>query len=421
MSTIIRPENMILLCANALKYYDDRLVNHGNRVAYLAYQLLQELPHKYKQHIQEIDLFILSVFHDIGAYKTEDISRMIEFETENVDAHAVYGYLFFKHFTPMKSLAPVLLYHHSGKTVLDHIPSHIAVYSELIHLADRVDVGILQNVKKDKLLEAIQGLDCFHDEMIEALRQCIKKNTLNLSGYEEWMSDYVDSLNISFEQANAFLEMLIYTMDFKSAATMFHSCTTTTIATFLGSLSEISDEYKEMLYFGALTHDIGKIAIPAEVLEFKGRYTIEQMKIMQQHPLFSETILSSVFEEDIVKIATSHHERLNGKGYPYQKTNDELTICERIVSVADVTSALLLKRSYKDKYDWEKTLTILNEMVEEGHLDSGIVNIVSDHKENLDIIIHHSIEPLAEKFESLKIEFDQIMSDLPIRPLKIDK
>lgn len=83
---------LINTVSGALQKIDPRLMEHGERVAFIACELMDEgrLP------LDGELLFLLSVFHDIGAYKTDEIDRMVEFETESVKNHSVYGYLFLK-------------------------------------------------------------------------------------------------------------------------------------------------------------------------------------------------------------------------------------------------------------------------------------------------------------------------------------
>ena len=95
----------------ACNYVDARLVDHGFRVACIVSRILARLGGYTEKEMR--DNCILALYHDIGAYKTEEISRMLEFETSNMQEHSIYGYLFIKYFTPLKNLAPGVLFHHT--------------------------------------------------------------------------------------------------------------------------------------------------------------------------------------------------------------------------------------------------------------------------------------------------------------------
>ncbi len=408
MSAILNTRKIVLLCSNALKCYDERLVNHGVRVAYIAQKLLNNMPQSFKETIEFKSLFLLSLYHDIGAYKTEEIDKMVQFETADVDAHSIYGYLFLKHFTPLNELSEVLLYHHSTKEIFKTIDPIIANYAQLIHIADRIDIALLGKLTGKKLINAVKGLNYFDDIFVKALKKCVSQNSFEFTFFNKWANIIVQTLNISEKEATEYLEMMIYTLDFKSPDTMFHSLTTSTISLFISRFFNFDNDTREILYYGTLTHDIGKIAIPSDILEHNGFLDEEKMKIMRKHSLFSEEILKGVFHESVVRIAARHHEQLNGMGYPYQIQGKDLTTCERIVAVADVTSALLLKRSYKDSFDWNTTVAILNDMVDKGHLDGEIVYIVTSNKKELKEIIEKTNEPLAIKYNAVNKEYEEI-------------
>ena len=90
---------------------DPRLMDHGLRVAYIAAQILKKTGENDVNKLR--DFCLVTVLHDIGAYKTEEISKMLLFETQNMWEHSMYGYLFLKYFSPLEKLSPVVLYHHT--------------------------------------------------------------------------------------------------------------------------------------------------------------------------------------------------------------------------------------------------------------------------------------------------------------------
>lgn len=92
---------VLSILLRALDHIDERLVDHGHRVAYLVYKMMQADGAFCRQDMQEI--CIIASLHDIGAYKTEEIDQMMRFESEDVFDHAIYGYLFLKHMShPLK-------------------------------------------------------------------------------------------------------------------------------------------------------------------------------------------------------------------------------------------------------------------------------------------------------------------------------
>ena len=96
-------------------------------------------------------------------------------------------------------------------------------------------------------------------------------------------------------------------------------------------------------------HDIGKIGLPAGLLEKAGPLTLEERRQMEQHPVIGERILAKI--EDYAEIATvvrHHHERVDGAGYPDGLGDEDIPLLSRIITVADAYNAMTSQRPYRD-------------------------------------------------------------------------
>lgn len=147
-----------------------------------------------------------------------------------------------------------------------------------------------------------------------------------------------------------------------------------------GAYPEIlSDRYMKDMIVAAPLHDIGKIHIPAAVLNKPGRLSDDEFAIMKTHTTAGEELLKRAREElgesgylnTAVEMAAYHHEWWNGRGYPYGISGEEIPLCARIMAVADVFDALTSKRCYKDAMPVEKAYAIIRE--ESGtHFDPAV-------------------------------------------------
>lgn len=127
-----------------------------------------------------------------------------------------------------------------------------------------------------------------------------------------------------------------------------------------------SEEDIEMISLAAALHDIGKIAIPEEILNKPGKFTAEEYEIMKKHTIYgaeiiehqenfqNEPLLKTVYE-----ITRWHHERWDGKGYPDGLVGDDIPVTAQAVSIADVYDALTSKRCYKDAFSHEKAVDMI--------------------------------------------------------------
>jgi len=110
-------------------------------------------------------------------------------------------------------------------------------------------------------------------------------------------------------------------------------------------------------YIAASIHDLGKIAIPAEILSKPGRITNTEFELIKTHPQVGYDILKEIdFPWPIAAIVRQHHERLDGSGYPDGLMSEEILLEARIVSVADVVEAIASHRPYRPAFSIEKAL-----------------------------------------------------------------
>ena len=169
---------------------------------------------------------------------------------------------------------------------------------------------------------------------------------------------------------------MIYFLDFKSTYTVTHAINTSCYALSLGSRMKLNPAELSELFCSAVLHDIGKIATPQRILESPGKLVPEDMGIMKHHVNHSKRILSGYAPEQIIENVYRHHEKMNGTGYPQHLTGDQLTLIQRILTVADITSALNDSRSYKTEFSTDKTKSIITKMTEAGELDPTISRFV---------------------------------------------
>lgn len=137
-------------------------------------------------------------------------------------------------------------------------------------------------------------------------------------------------------------------IDANSKWTAGHSERVTLLAVRLGEVMGLSAADLERLQRGGLMHDIGKIGIPATILDKAERLTAEEFGIIKRHPEIGEQILKVVPAfRDILCIVRSHHERFDGRGYPDGLVGEAIPHLARVVAVADVYDAMVSDRPYR--------------------------------------------------------------------------
>ena len=137
-------------------------------------------------------------------------------------------------------------------------------------------------------------------------------------------------------------------VDAKSPFTYRHSVGTTEAAVLISNAMGLAPDRVEVVRRAALLHDIGMLGVPNTILDKAGPLTREEWTEMHRHPVLSQEILSRVraFEE-IAVLAGQHHEKLDGSGYPFHLPGEQISIESRILTVADVFSAVMESRPYR--------------------------------------------------------------------------
>ena len=231
---------------------------------------------------------------------------------------------------------------------------------------------------------------------------------MKTDAYQQEMGSLFGRVNLSEKKKKGFLEMLVYSIDFRSQQTVIHTMATKNFALSIGRLLRVPTMELQILYYGALLHDIGKIVIPLSILEAPRRLTDEEMRVMKAHVVITEKILRGVLDDRIVNVAARHHEKLDGTGYPAGIGAEELSQLERIAAVADILSALYGKRSYKDSFSAEKIKDILTSDAENGKICAQIVQVVIGNFEAIIRTYEKERDVTMEKYMEINEQYDSI-------------
>jgi putative nucleotidyltransferase with HDIG domain len=156
--------------------------------------------------------------------------------------------------------------------------------------------------------------------------------------------------NDALERANlSFASALVATLDARDQYTAGHSAAVAIYARDIAAQLDLPPEQQQLAHVCGLVHDIGKIGLPAGLLEKPGALTFSERREMQRHTEIGETILANVDTyAEIASVARHHHERVDGEGYPDGLVGDQIPILARIISVADAYHAMTSDRPYRD-------------------------------------------------------------------------
>ncbi len=172
--------------------------------------------------------------------------------------------------------------------------------------------------------------------------------------YARFHWDEYVKLKDAFEQT---VETLVATIDAKDSHTRWHSERVAAIAVDLAKAAGLNALDQEKIRLGARVHDIGKIAIPDQILFKPGKLTEEEYERIQKHTVIGEALLkgASLFRE-VLPIVRHHHERWDGGGYPDGLSGEAIPLWARIVALADAYEAMTAGRPYRAARSPEEAL-----------------------------------------------------------------
>jgi response regulator RpfG family c-di-GMP phosphodiesterase len=161
---------------------------------------------------------------------------------------------------------------------------------------------------------------------------------------------------------------------------------------------QLTDQYMQDVVRSAPLHDVGKIQVSDAILNKPGKLTEDEFEQMKKHTLAGQKILQQAIEtmpeadylKEAMNLATYHHEKWNGKGYPYGLAGEDIPLSARVMAVADVFDALVSKRCYKEPFTFEKAISIIQEG-SGNHFDPKVVEAFLASEEE--------VRAVAERFE----------------------
>ena len=197
-------------------------------------------------------------------------------------------------------------------------------------------------------------------------------------------------------------DIMVEVLANRDLTTFKHTKRVALVAEQIGVAMGLSDTELNILELGCLVHDIGKTAIPDDVLLKPGLFTDQDRRIMEHHPLIGAKLFARRLNDDrITHIILRHHERLDGSGYPLGLKGEEIDLLSRITAVADVYEAMTAKRPYKISIPHEKAFSVLEHEVQAKHLDGRVVNALGGIVDNMVVDIE-TLYPTGEFMEEIE-------------------
>ena len=272
---------------------------------------------------------------------------------------------------------------------------------------------------RDKSVERLQSLDIYTGDEIENLYESLSKTIAETVGYLQDVEAKGEEIS---HMQNGLIYVLADLVESRDKNTGDHVRKTAAyVQLIMRKMKEknmypelLTDEYIADVANSAPLHDVGKIMVSDVILNKRGKLTDEEFAVMKTHTTAGKKIIASAMSlvsdsgylKEAKNLATYHHERWDGSGYPSGKAGEDIPLSARVMAVADVFDALVSKRSYKEPFPFEKAMDIIREgagtqfdpQIAQLFIDSAdeVRQITVAHESMLGMEIRHFGEDIAD-------------------------
>jgi HD-GYP domain-containing protein (c-di-GMP phosphodiesterase class II) len=393
------PLNELLFAlSRALDFVEQDLLgvtsNHGKRAAYVSARLCRALG---VSDADAFDMACCAVLHDnaLTAYMLEagpgDIRRL-----EHFQGHCTIGEQNALAFPFAGDVTGIILHHHENwdgtgfhKLAGEDIPLRAAV----LRLADNMDLMLKMGNGRDglagEMVEHARALSgrLYSPRVVQAMAAVATPefaDELHDDHIDQSLRKEIPSVRVDLSTADLLrvCDIFAYIIDAKSVFTRNHSRGVAALIDRLSRSCKMEEEKRKRLIIAACLHDVGKLSTPLAILEKPGPLDDVEFEVMRNHVSMSEEILNNVRGlEQITAWCASHHEKLNGRGYPRQLSGVDLSFESRLLVCCDIYQALTEDRPYRSGMNHLQAMGIINGMAANGELDPEIVRMLAGHGE----------------------------------------
>ncbi|MDT8423347.1 MAG: HD domain-containing protein [Desulfuromonadales bacterium] len=395
----LRLHDWVMYLCHITDLVSPKVAGHQTRTAYIASGIACEMGFS-KEMCEQV--LLAAAIHDIGALSVQERLACLTFEMLNPQHHAEAGYLLLKGFAPFATIARLVRAHHvPWSTIVDkrHADPTMRIASNIINLADRVEVSIVRDRPlKEQLFALCEKMSSvsgtrFAPEIVAAFVALSRQDSFSAELESESLAEILSArcagvpFLLNAEELLKLATLLGRTIDFRSRFTAVHSNGVAAISAALAKLMGFSAEDVQLMKAAGLLHDVGKLSVPREVLEKPAALTREEFDVIRAHPANARRLFDNLPQLYALSDWVSyHHERLDGRGYPYALQGDEIPLGARIMSVADFFVALTEDRPYRAGLSTEEALRIVKSMVTQGALDADVVRYLELHFEHMNLL-----------------------------------
>ena len=387
--------NMLLSLSEIIDIANPHISYHQQRTAFIATQIA--LAADVNQNTMET-ILSSALLHDIGAITIEEKTLVHQSKHPDMELHCIRGEALLNNVPWSQNLATIVRNHHTNW--INHngtIDDKDIFISQIINLSDYVERNIDRNnfilhqryeiIEKVKKLENIQ----VHSKIIRYFIETSKKEEFWLNLTSKHLYSYLlknwpcRNIFVSTKEVSQLADLFKEIIDFKSPFTATHTTGVEASTEKISQLFGFSKNDIQQLKLAGAFHDIGKLTISDHILNKPAFLSEKETEIMKSHVYYTYYTLCSIGGlQHIAEWAAFHHEKSDGSGYPFHYYEDELSVGSKIITIADIFTALTEDRPYRKGMNKKEIFDIFMDYKKSKLIDSKLIEILLDNYDEIE-------------------------------------
>lgn len=396
--TTVNLGNFLLSLSEITDLANPLIAQHQQRTAFIALEIVKcsDVSSELRENI-----FTASLLHDVGAISIEEKLAIHSFESVDYDLHCMRGELLLEQTPWLNKISKIVRNHHRNYLDWDEtIDNPLVFASQVVLLSDYIERLIDRNVyilhQNKRIIETVLTLKStvVHEKIIDLFIEASKR--------EEFWLDVVSTrlyplllhngpykyVEIDLTGIALIAEVYRGIIDFKSPFTATHTAGVSSCAEILSRLFGLTEMEINLMKIAGNLHDIGKLIIPNSILEKPDKLTTEEFAVIRCHTYYTYYVINTIGGlQQIAEWAAYHHEKLDGNGYPFHCKAENIDTGARIMTVADIFTAISENRPYRERMSKDSIIKVLTNQSAKKQLDSRIVDLLIDEYEKVDSFV----------------------------------
>lgn len=289
------------------------------------------------------DFFLQASMDVMDVMQVRSVGVLLCDSAGRVESNPIYGEVQFAPHTVSQLSADLIARFRTAPRAL--LVNDLSVDATFCYLApDAHRMMAVPLMRQDQVLGALFAFDKAGDDFNTQDSKLLGSIANETAVFLENATLFADARGLMM----GLLHSLTSAVDAKDAYTCGHSQRVALFSKEITRQARLPDAFAERVYMAGLLHDVGKIGVPEEVLRKPGKLTDDEFNLMKKHVEIGAKILRDVKQvEDLIPGVLHHHERYDGRGYPYNLAGQSIPLMGRILCVADCFDAMTSNRTYR--------------------------------------------------------------------------